>query len=114
MEEVYIDDIFFTWKHGEGSLKQFIETLNACHSTIKSTAEWKSIKIFFPEIPMVGFRNGKSRRGYLQSTIVLPIGTCQVFNHIIITNTLQQKPVEKYLKFKVGSLTVTQKRFFTF
>ena len=25
----YIDDIFFIWKHGEDSLKQFIETLNS-------------------------------------------------------------------------------------
>ena len=36
----YIDDIFFIWEHGEDSLKQFIETLNACYPTIKITAEW--------------------------------------------------------------------------
>ena len=27
----YIDDIFFIWDHGENLLKQFIETLHACH-----------------------------------------------------------------------------------
>ena len=32
--------IHFYWKHGEESLKQFIETLNAFHPTIKFTAEW--------------------------------------------------------------------------
>ena len=35
-----IDDILFTWEHGEDSLKQFIETLNAFHLTINFTAEW--------------------------------------------------------------------------
>ena len=35
-----IDDILFTWEHGEDSLKQFIETLNAFHLTINLTAEW--------------------------------------------------------------------------
>ena len=35
----YIDDIFFIWQHGEDSLKQFIKALNACHPTIKFTAE---------------------------------------------------------------------------
>ena len=27
----YIDDIFLIWDHGEDLLKQFIETLHACH-----------------------------------------------------------------------------------
>ena len=31
----YIDDIFFIWEHGENSLIQFIETVNAFHSTLK-------------------------------------------------------------------------------
>ena len=35
----YIDDTFFIWEHAEDSLR-FIETLNACHPTIKFTAEW--------------------------------------------------------------------------
>ena len=38
----YTDDIFFIWEHAEDSLKQFIETLNACHPTIKFTAEWSN------------------------------------------------------------------------
>ena len=42
-------------------------------------------------------------------------GTFQVCDHIITTTSLlQQKHGEKYLKFKVDPLTVTQKKFFTF
>ena len=41
----YINDIFFIWEHGEDSLKQFIETFNAWHSTIKFTAEWSKEEI---------------------------------------------------------------------
>ena len=43
----YIDDIFFIWEHGEDSLKQFIETLNACHPTIKCTVEWSKEEMNF-------------------------------------------------------------------
>ena len=46
----YIDDIFFIWEHGEYSLKQFIETLNACHRTIKFTAEWSKEEVNFLDI----------------------------------------------------------------
>ena len=46
----YIDDIFFIWEHGEDSLKQFIETLNACHPTIKFTAEWSKEEINFLDV----------------------------------------------------------------
>ena len=41
----YINDIFFIREHGEDSLKQFIETLNACHPTMKYTAEWSKEEI---------------------------------------------------------------------
>ena len=46
----YIDDIFFIWEHREDSLKQFIETLNACHPTIKFTAEWPKEKPNFLDV----------------------------------------------------------------
>ena len=46
----YIDDIFFIWEHGEDSLKQFIETLNACQPTIKFTAEWSKEEINFLDL----------------------------------------------------------------
>ena len=46
----YIDDTFFIWEHGEDSLKQFIETLNAFHPTIKFTAEWSREEINFLDV----------------------------------------------------------------
>ena len=82
-------------------------------------------KEVFPEVPIVGFRNGKSLKNYLVRTALPKMdnaggsepcgkGTCQVCDHIITTNTFTTKACGKYLKFKVGPLTVTQKRFFTF
>ena len=35
----HIDDIFFIWEHGENSLIQFIETVNAFHFTLKFSTE---------------------------------------------------------------------------
>ena len=46
----YINDIFFIWEHGKDSLKQFIEILNACHLTIKFTAEWSKEEINFLDV----------------------------------------------------------------
>ena len=46
----YIDDIFFIWEHGEDFLKQFIETLNAFHRTIKFTAEWSKEETNFLDV----------------------------------------------------------------
>ena len=46
----YINDIFCIWEHGEDSLKQFIKTLNACHPTMKFTAEWSKEEINFLDV----------------------------------------------------------------
>ena len=35
----YIDDIFFIWKHGEESLKEFINEINSFHPVIRFTAD---------------------------------------------------------------------------
>ena len=35
-----INDIFFTREHGEEKLRNFVETLNEIHPTVKFTAEW--------------------------------------------------------------------------
>ena len=35
----YIDDIFFIWEHGEEKSRNFVETLNKIHPTIKFFAE---------------------------------------------------------------------------
>ena len=49
----YIDDIFSIWEHGEDSLKHFIETRNACHPTIKFTAELAEEEINFLNINVI-------------------------------------------------------------
>ena len=36
----YIMASFFIWEHGEGKLRNFVETLNEIHLTTKFTAEW--------------------------------------------------------------------------
>ena len=46
----YINDIFFIWKYEKDSLKQFIETINALHSTIKLTAERSGEEIDFLDV----------------------------------------------------------------
>ena len=46
----YIDDIFFIWEHGEEKLRNFVETLNEIHPTIKFTAEWSQKSINFLDV----------------------------------------------------------------
>ena len=41
---------FFIWKYEKDSLKQFIETINALHSTIKLTAERSGEEIDFLDV----------------------------------------------------------------
>ena len=46
----YIDDIFFIWEHGEEKLRNFVETLNEIHSTVKFTAEWSQKLMKFLDV----------------------------------------------------------------
>ena len=62
----YIDDIFFIWEHGEDSLKQFIETLNAFHPTTKFTAEWSREEIKFLDAN-VRLRNRQLKLTYISN-----------------------------------------------
>ena len=41
----YIGNIFCIWKHGEESLKWFINEINSFHPTIKFTADWAKEKV---------------------------------------------------------------------
>ena len=43
----YIHDIFFIWEHGEEKLRNFVETLNETHPTIKFTAECSQKSVSF-------------------------------------------------------------------
>ena len=46
----YRDDIFFIWDYGEEKLRNFVETLNELHQTIKFTAEWSQKSINFLDV----------------------------------------------------------------
>ena len=46
----YIDDIFFIWKHGEESLKSFIDQVNTFHPTIKFTTEYSKEGVNFSDL----------------------------------------------------------------
>ena len=46
----YTEYIFMLWEHGEEELKEFLETLNCCHPTIKFTAEYSRAKINFLDV----------------------------------------------------------------
>ena len=74
---MHVDDIFFIWEHGVDSLKQFTETLNACHSTIKFTAEWSKEEINFLDV------NVRLRNRQLETDLhIKPIDTHQVLDSI--------------------------------
>ena len=53
----YIDDIFFIWKHGEESLKVFINEINSFHPTIKFATDWSKEKVNFLDV-QVALKNG--------------------------------------------------------
>ena len=46
----YIDDILYTWQHGDEELKKFHDHLNSCHRTIKFSHETSMSQIDFLDI----------------------------------------------------------------
>ena len=75
----------------------------------------KEHKKSFPEVPIVGFRNGKSLKDYLVSAALPKMGnavgseacgkgTCQVCDHIITTNTFTTKACGEVFKIQSGLL----------
>ena len=72
----------------------------------------KEHKKVFPDVPVVGFRNGKSLKDYLARAALSktnetgrcePCGkkTCLVCNSIRTTTTFTAEALEKFLKFRV-------------
>ena len=78
----------------------------------------KEHKKFFSDVPIVGFRNGKSLKDYLVR-VVLPQtdnaggsepcgkGACQECDHIITTNTSTTKACGEVFKIQSGPLNCT-------
>ena len=80
--------------------------------------EYKKV---FPEIPIVGFWNGKSLKDYLVrgefpktdnagDSEWCGKGTCQVCDHIIITNTFTTKSYGELFKIQSGSLNCNSEK----
>ena len=81
----------------------------------------KEHKKVFPEVPIVGFRNGKSLKDYLVRAALLKMdnaggsepcgnGTCQVCDHIVTTNTFTTKACGEVFKIQSGLLNCNSEK----
>ena len=81
----------------------------------------KENKKIFPEVPIVGFRNGKSLKGYLVKAVLPKMdnaggsepcrkNTCQVCDHIITTNTFTTNACGKVFKIQSGPLNCNSEK----
>ena len=81
----------------------------------------KKQKKVFPEVPIVGFRNGKSLKDYLVRAVMPKMdnaggyepcgkGTCQVCDHIITTNTFTTKACGEVFKIQSGPLNCNSEK----
>ena len=82
---MYIDNILFIWEYGEDSLKQFIETLNACHPTIKFTAEWSKEKPNFLDVSIT------LRNRQLETDLHIKLALISFLTQHIFTLTIVRK-----------------------
>ena len=57
--QIYINDIFMIWPQGSTALDEFVTYLNACHISIKFTAEISAKQINFLDITMTVSDNSK-------------------------------------------------------
>ena len=71
----YIDDILFSWTHGEDYLKEFISHLNSSRHTIKFTSECSRVPLNFLDVSIkVGV--GEPWGHMFFSSLLIPISTC--------------------------------------
>ena len=81
----------------------------------------KEQKKVFPEVPIVGFLNGKSLNDYLMRAALPKMdnaggsepygkGTCQVYDHIITTNTFTTKACRKVFKTQSGPINCNSEK----
>ena len=85
---------------------------------VASDQEHKKV---FPEVPIVGFRNGKSLKDYLVRAALLKMGnaggskpcgkgTCLVCDHIITSNTFTTKACGEVFKIQSGPLNCNSEK----
>ena len=83
--------------------------------------EHKKVRKFFPEVPIVGFRNGKSLKDYLVRAALPKMdnargsepcgkGTCEVCDHINTTNTFTTKACGEVFKIQSGPLNCNSEK----
>ena len=72
----------------------------------------KEHKKDFPEVPIVGFRNGKSLKGYLVRAASKVKSTCKVCDHIIATNTFTIKACGEVFKIQIEPLNCNSEKVF--
>ena len=106
---IYIYIYIFTYYPVFQTVRSILEELQIL------LAPDKEHKNVFPEVPIVGFRNGKSLKDYLVRAVLPKTdnaegselsgkGTCQVCIHIIITNTVTTKACGEVFKVQSGPL----------
>ena len=92
-----VDDIFVIWTHGESSLRDFIESLNRHHPTIKFTATWSAQKVTF-----------------LNTTVYLKNGWIQTDLYVKCTDKHQYHHMDSCILFTVKLLSPIAKHIDTF
>lgn len=96
--------------------------LQECQVLLAADKEHKKVYL---EVLIIEFRNGTSLKNNIVRAILPKIAnvggsktsrknTCQVCYYVIKTNLFKTKARQKYIKFKMDLLIVTQKEFFTF
>ena len=101
----FIDDVFFIWTHGEGTLKSFINHLNSSHETIKFTSEQSRDSISFLDV-RVSMREGESFRQTCFASQLIHISTC--IRSLVTPGTRKRRsPMVRLLGFVgyVGKIT---------
>ena len=72
----FIDDIFLIWQHGEEKLKNFIDSLNQAHESIKFAAEWSKEMVSFLDVQVI-----KKGNGIVTDLFTKPTDTHQLLHH---------------------------------
>ena len=96
--------------------------LQELHLLLASDKEHKKV---FPDVSVVGFRNGKSLKDYLVRAALPktnetgrcePCGkkTCLVCNSVRTTTTFTTEACGEVFKIQSGALTLTRKKYYTF
>ena len=94
----FIDDIFFIWKHGEESLKRFVQYLNDSNEAIQFTVNYSNFSVPFLDVKVFKGENGK-----LETTLFIKDTDACQYLHYHSTHPRHQKdniPFGQFLRAK--------------